>query len=50
MHALIQVVELTSPEVWAAHCEGDGEDVKPKKLCVLAFLPNILDSKVGLGS
>lgn len=39
-----EVVELNDEAVWAAHCAG-ADGVKPKKLCVIGFLPNILDSK-----
>lgn len=40
----MQVVELTGPEVFKKHCTGEG-DGDAKQLCVLAFLPDILDSK-----
>lgn len=44
--------ELTDNEVWVEHCLGHEADpklnlkaVKPKQLCLVAFLPHILDSK-----
>ena len=39
-----QVTELTSPEVFKKHCTGE-TDGDAKQLCVVAFLPDILDSK-----
>ena len=47
-----EVRELTDQEVWIEHCTGHPADpsvnlkaVKPKQLCLVAFLPHILDSK-----
>lgn len=47
-----EVRELTDQEVWIEHCIGHPEDkalnlkaVKPKQLCLVAFLPHILDAK-----
>lgn len=47
-----EVRELTDQEVWTEHCTGHPEDtslnlkaVKPKQLCLVAFLPHILDAK-----
>ncbi len=47
-----EVRELTDQEVWIEHCTGHPEDkslnlkaVKPKQLCLVAFLPHILDAK-----
>lgn len=39
-----EVRELTDHEVWTEHCVGS-DDSKPKQLCLIAFLPHILDSK-----
>lgn len=48
-----EVRELTDETVWEEHCVGheanaalDLKAVKPKQLCLVAFLPHILDSKV----
>lgn len=39
-------VELASQEVFAKECLGDASaGVKPKRRCLLAFLPDLLDSK-----
>jgi protein disulfide-isomerase A6 len=40
----LQVIELTNADVFKAHCTG-GSDGEAKQLCLLAFLPDILDSK-----
>lgn len=47
-----EVRELTDQEVWIEHCTGHPSDpsvnlkaVKPKQLCLVAFLPHILDAK-----
>lgn len=40
-----EVRELTDNDVWMDHCVGDGDEVTPKQLCLVAFLPHILDSK-----
>lgn len=47
-----EVRELVDAEVWSEHCTGVQADkdlglasVPAKKLCIVAFLPNILDSK-----
>jgi len=47
-----KVVELTDQETFVEQCLGhpadkdlDLKEVKPKQLCLLAFLPHILDSK-----
>lgn len=47
-----EVRELTDNEVWVDYCIGHEADaeldlkaVKPKQLCLLSFLPHILDSK-----
>ncbi|KXZ53899.1 hypothetical protein GPECTOR_6g817 [Gonium pectorale] len=37
-------VELTSQDVFASECLGNG-DTKPRRLCLVAFLPDLLDSK-----
>lgn len=39
-----EVVHLTSLAVFQEHCLGDGDKYKPKTLCLLAFLPDILDT------
>ncbi|KAG2442054.1 hypothetical protein HYH02_009845 [Chlamydomonas schloesseri] len=38
-------VELTSADVFGKECVGDASGAKAKRLCILAFLPNLLDSK-----
>lgn len=47
-----EVKELVDAEVWTTQCVGSEGDedlglaaVQPKKLCLIAFLPHILDSK-----
>ncbi|WPT13493.1 Protein disulfide-isomerase like 2-2 [Picochlorum sp. SENEW3] len=40
-----EVRELTDANVWVDHCLGDGQDAAPKQICLVAFLPHILDSK-----
>lgn len=47
-----EVRELIDQETWEEHCLGhdanealDLKGVKPKQLCLVAFLPHILDSK-----
>lgn len=40
-----EVRELTDATVWEDHCTGDGKDTQGKQLCLVAFLPHILDSK-----
>lgn len=40
-----EVRELTDSAVWEDHCTGDGKDTPAKQLCLVAFLPHILDSK-----
>ena len=47
-----EVRELTDEQTWEEHCVGHAADeelelkeVKPKQLCIVAFLPHILDSK-----
>jgi protein disulfide-isomerase A6 len=40
-----EVRELTDNHIWTDHCVGDGDETKPKQLCLVAFLPHILDSK-----
>ncbi|KAI7837719.1 hypothetical protein COHA_008441 [Chlorella ohadii] len=47
-----EVRELVDEVVWEEHCTGhaadadlDIKEVKPKQLCLVAFLPHILDSK-----
>ena len=49
---LLQVRELVDEQTWEEQCVGHAADadldlhgVKPKQLCLLAFLPHILDSK-----
>lgn len=36
---------MTDSAVWEDHCTGDGKDTPAKQLCLVAFLPHILDSK-----
>ncbi|PNW80746.1 hypothetical protein CHLRE_07g328150v5 [Chlamydomonas reinhardtii] len=38
-------VELTSADVFGKECVGDASGAKPKRMCIIAFLPNLLDSK-----
>lgn len=47
-----EVRELTDDDVWIEHCRGHPADagldlkaVRPKQLCLVAFLPHILDAK-----
>ena len=40
-----EVRELTDSTVWEDHCTGDGTETQAKQLCLVAFLPHILDSK-----
>lgn len=40
-----EVRELTDANIWTDHCTGDGKETQPKQLCLIAFLPHILDSK-----
>lgn len=40
-----EVRELTDPMVWEDQCTGDGKETQAKQLCIVAFLPHILDSK-----
>ncbi|KAL4458959.1 hypothetical protein ABPG75_013824 [Micractinium tetrahymenae] len=47
-----EVRELVDEHTWEEHCTGhsadaelDMQEVKPKQLCLVAFLPHILDSK-----
>lgn len=42
-----EVRQLTDSNVWIDHCVGDGDEVQAKQLCLVAFLPHILDSKAG---
>jgi protein disulfide-isomerase A6 len=49
---LLQVRELVDEQTWEDQCVGHAADadldlseVKPKQLCLIAFLPHILDSK-----
>ena len=46
-----EVRQLTDQDVWVEHCTGHAADasinlkaVKPKQLCLVAFLPDILDA------
>lgn len=41
----MQVMELTNQETFNKHCAGEGDGYVAKQLCVIAFLPPILDSK-----
>ena len=48
----MQVRELTDEQAWEEYCVGhaadeelDLKEVKAKQLCIVAFLPHILDSK-----
>eukprot|EP00887_Chlorella_sp_A99_P006680 scaffold3.g6680.t1 len=52
-----EVHELVDQESWEEHCVGHLADptldltaVQPKQLCLVAFLPHILDSKARLGA
>jgi hypothetical protein len=40
----VQVMELINKDLFTAHCTG-GKNGDAKQLCILAFLPDILDSK-----
>ena len=40
-----EVVELTETFVLEKHCTGSDDDHVPKQLCLIVFLPHILDSR-----
>lgn len=40
----MQVIELSSQAVFNKHCVGEA-DGEAKQLCIIAFLPSILDTK-----
>lgn len=42
---MAQPVELTSQDIFEIECTGGIDEGAAKKLCFLAFLPDILDSK-----
>lgn len=44
LHESFQAKELVDQHAFERECIGDEEE-PPKKLCLLAFLPNILDTK-----
>ncbi len=44
-----EVKELIDDHVFEQHCLGSEDEVAAKQLCFIAFLPDILDSKVLLG-
>ena len=44
MNIILQAKQLVDQHIFEKECIGDGE-ARAKKLCFLAFLPDILDSK-----